>query len=317
VFPTFHPEIRRVLRSRLAAVVLVLGLGLPVPTAFAAPSGFAFLEVPAGARATALGGAYVSLADGVDGAFWNPAGLAGVRGTQVSGSHAEFVQGLKHDQFAVAGRLLGGGLAGSMRAMYSQPIEARDELGNLTGSFGSHDLEFQLGYGWQPAPSARFGFSAQAVRERIDNESATTWSAGAGATWQPQAWKRARFGLSAQHLGPAAHYDLGGQQGAPVELPASVQAGGAWTQPLGHGLDLTAALEARATRGRQAVAGVGAELASGVGAVLRAGFREGDDLTNYSAGVGYRLGTFTVDYAFVPARLDLGDTHRFSFAAQF
>jgi hypothetical protein len=315
VFPDSDPETRRVFRSRLAAVPFVLCL--LAAQAGAAPPGFAFLEVPAGARAAALGGAYVSLADGVDGAFWNPAALAGVRGTQVTGSHTEFVQSLKHDQFAVAGQLLGGGLAGSMRAMYSQPIDARDELGNLTGSFGSHDLEFQLGYGWQYSPGLRIGLAAQAVRERIDNESATTWSTGAGASWQPQAWKRARFGLSAQHLGPAAHYDLGGQQGAPLALPASIQAGGAWAQPLGRGLDLTTVLESRATRGRQAVAGVGAELSSGVGAVLRAGYRAGDDLTNFSAGVGYRLGTFTVDYAFVPARLDLGDTHRFSFAAQF
>lgn len=303
------------LRSRLAALSLAFGL-LASPAA-AAPPGFAFLEVPAGARAAALGGAYVTLADGVDGAFWNPAGLAGVRGTQLTGSHTEFVQSLKHDQFAVAGQLLGGGLAGSVRAMYSQPIEERDDLGNLTGSFGAHDLEFQLGYGWQFAPGTRFGFAAQAVRERIDTEAATTWSTALGATWQPQSRKSLRLGASAEHLGPAAHYSVGGVRGGAVPLPASLQAGGAWSTALGRGLDLTAALETRTTVGRQAVAGVGMELTSNVGAVLRAGFREGDDLTNFSAGVGYRVGTFTVDYAFVPAKLDLGDTHRFSFAAQF
>ena len=36
-------------------------------TAWAAPSGFAFLQVPAGARAAAMGGAYMSLAQGADG----------------------------------------------------------------------------------------------------------------------------------------------------------------------------------------------------------------------------------------------------------
>ncbi len=302
-------------RFRLAAAAFALCLA--VPPAWSAPAGFAFLEVPVGARAAAMGGAYVSLADGAEAAFWNPAGLAGVRGTQVSGSHVEFVQSLKHDQFAAAGQLFGGGIAASIRAMYSQPIDQRDELGNLTGTFGSHDLEFQLAYGRQASPGLRVGAGAQVVRERIDNESATTWSGGAGATWLPQAHPSLRFGVAAQHLGPSAHYQIDGQEGAPVALPAALQAGGAWTRPLSRGFAVTTALDARATRGRQMTEGLGAELASDTGAALRLGWREGDDLTRFSAGVGYRRGTFTVDYAFVPARLDLGDTHRFSFAAQF
>ena len=302
-------------RSRLAAASLLTCL--IVTPVVAAPPGFAFLEVPAGARAGAMGGAYVAVVDGVDGAFWNPAALAGVRGTQISGSHVEFVQGLKHDQFAAAGQLFGGGLAASLRAMYSQPIDARDDLGNVTGSFGSHDLEFQLGYGRALASGTRFGAAAQIVRERIDNESATTWSGGAGMQWQPQAWKAMRFGVSAQHLGPAAVYQIDGTPGAPVGLPAALQAGASWTHELSQGLALTTALDARTTRGRQAVASVGAELASSMGAALRLGYRQGDDLTNVSAGVGYRHGSFAVDYAWVPTKLDLGDTHRFSFSAQF
>ena len=110
---------------------------------------------------------------------------------------------------------------------------------------------------------------------------------------------------------------IDGQDGNPVALPAAVQAGASWTRELSRGFAVTTALDTRATRGRQAVASAGAELSSNVGAALRAGFREGDDLANFSAGVGYRRGTFSVDYAFVPARFELGDTHRFSFAAQF
>jgi hypothetical protein len=290
---------------------------LAAAPAAAAPTGFAFLEVPEGARAAALGGAYVALADGVDAAFWNPAGLAGVRGTQITGSHVEFFQSLKHDDFAAAGQLFGGGIAGSIRASYSQPIDERDDLGNLTGSFGSHDLEFQLGYGWQFAPGTRFGLASQVIRERIENEAATTWATSGGATWQPQRWKGLRLGVAALHLGAAAHYDLGGPQGGPVTLPAALQAGAAWTRSLGQGYALSAELDERATRGRQSVTGLGAELASDIGASLRAGYRIGDDLTSFSTGIGWRRGTFSVDYAFAPTKLDLGDTHRFSFGAQF
>src|SRR6185436_5586478 len=59
---------------KLVRVAAALSLLLALP-ALAAQPGFAFLEVPAGARAAALGGAYASVATGAEAAFWNPAGL--------------------------------------------------------------------------------------------------------------------------------------------------------------------------------------------------------------------------------------------------
>ena len=303
--------------SLLRAAIPSLALLLVASPAAATSPGFAFLEVPVGARAAAMGGAYVSLSDGAEGAFWNPAGLAQVQGTQVTGSHMESFQALRHDQFALAGQLFGGGMAASMRAMYSRAIDQRDELGNLTGTFGAHDLEFQLGYGRHVGQGGSFGFGVQAVRENIADESATTWSGSVGAAWRPRAWKSVRFGVGAQHRGPAAHYTIDGQQGGPVALPASLQAGTSWTRAFGHGVGLTAALDARATEGRQVVAALGGELSTEAGASIRMGMRQGDDASNFGAGVGWKRGTFRVDYAWVPSRLDLGDTHRFSFATQF
>ena len=45
--------------------------------------------------------------------------------------------------------------------------------------------------------------------------------------------------------------------------------------------------------------------------------RFNDDASSVSMGAGYALGALRFDYAFVPLRLDLGDTHRLSFSAQF
>lgn len=300
---------------RARIVLPALALCLAASSARAVTPGFAFLEVPVGARPAAMGGAFTAVADGVDGTFWNAAALAGVHGTQIAGGHTEFIQGLKHDQFAIAGELLGGGMAASLRAMYSQAIPARDELGNLTGTFGSHDLEFQLAYGRALTQALRLGVSGQVVRERLDTESATTWSGGAGAQWR--ASKGLRFGASVEHAGPAARYDIDGKRGDPVALPLALQAGAAWSRPLAHDLRVTAALDVRGVRGRAPVEALGAELAAAAGASVRLGLRNGDDLTSFAAGLGYRRGMFGVDYAWVPAKLDFGDTHRFSFDVQF
>ncbi len=282
----------------------------------AAPAGFAFLEVPAGARASAMGGAYASVASGAEAAFWNPAGLAGVEGTQVTGTHYEFIENLRHDQFALAGHLFGGGIAASMRAMYSEPIEERDELGTLVGTFGAHDLEFLLGYGRTLAGGMSIGFSGQVVRERISNLSATTYALNGGAAWEPKRFAGSRLSVSTHNLGPAADYIIDGQKGRAVNLPAALQAGGSYRRPV-SGFAGLVSLESRMTRGRQAIVALGSEIMSTSGASLRMGWRAGDDIANFSAGAGYAYKLYRVDYAFVPSRLDLADTHRFSFSAQF
>jgi hypothetical protein len=285
-------------------------------TAWAAPSGFAFLQVPAGARAAAMGGAYLSIAQGAEAAFWNPAGLADFTGTQFTATHIETYEHLRHEQVAVAGRLFGGGMAASLRAMYSEPIPERDELGNLIGSFGSHDLEFLLGYG-RTIGGVAFGASAQHVRERIADQAAGTWAMNAGASWRMPALAGARVSVSLHQLGGSAHYTFNGAKGQPVPLPTMVAAGLAWQRPALRGLTARLAVEAHATRGRAGLYAFGGELEAPIGASLRAGFRVGDDIADWSVGAGWRAGVLQVDYAFVPSKLALDDTHRFSLGAHF
>jgi hypothetical protein len=304
---TFH-------RPAVAALMLVVLASAP---AGAAPSGFASLEVPAGARASAMGGAFVAVGEGVEAAFWNPAGLAAVERIQITGSHYEFFQHLRHDQFAVAGRWLGGGIAGSVRALYSEPIEARDELGNVTGTFGGDDLDFGLAYGRTLAEGVRAGVSAHLVRERLADLSTGTYAFGAGASWEPAGLPALRLGLALDHLGPDAKYTFEDGPGQPLPLPEALQAGASYRWGLGGAMSLGTGLETRLTRGRPLVAMVGGELTHSTGAALRLGVRINDDTSSFSMGAGYAMTTLQLDYAFVPYRLDLGDTHRVSFTARF
>jgi hypothetical protein len=305
------------MRSHLAVSLSLLSLAtLGAPRAFAGPPGFAFLEIPTGARASALGGAYTSLAEGAEATFWNPAGLDRLSGLQVAGGHYELFERLRHDHFAVAGRWLGGGAGASIRALYSEPIEERDELGNLIGSFGSHDLDLNLGYGRSFGAGLAVGASAHIIRERIASSSATTYGFGLGATWEPAGWAGWRLGASAQNLGPSAHYDIDGAQGAPVPLPAAFQGGLSYGRPVGAHLAVRGAVEGRLTRGRNGIGMLGAELSSPVGAALRFGLRANDDASTMSFGAGCEVRSLRFDYAFVPLRLDLGDSHRFAFSTR-
>jgi hypothetical protein len=304
---------RRIART---AIVPLLALLAAAPAA-ADPAGFAFLEVPAGARASALGGAFATVGEGVEASFWNPAGLAAVEKTEITGAHVESFQSLRHDQFAIARRWLGGGVAASLRAFYSQPIVARDELGNETGTFGAHDLAFGLAYGRAMAGGLRVGATARLIRERIAELSAGTYALGAGATWQMPAVPPLRIGVMVDNVGPAARFTFADGPGQPVPVPMAMQAGAACHWTVAGATQLGASLEGRMTRGRAGVAMLGGELRHATGAALRFGLRVNDDATRLSAGAGYAMTSLRLDYAFVADRLDIGDSHRVSFTASF
>ena len=300
-------------RPLAAAAILLLAPG----TAFAALAGFAFLEVPAGARAAAMGGAYSAVATGADAAFWNPAGLARFAGTQFTATHTETYENFRQEHVAFAGRLFGGGVAASLRALYTEPIEERDDFGNLVGTFGSHDLEFLAGYGWQPSEALSLGLTAQVVRERIADMGATTWATNGGAVWAPAAFEGLRVSAGWHNLGSSANYMFGETQGQDVPLPTALSTGLAWQRKAFQNMTALVSVEGRASRGRPMIYAFGGELDAPVGAALRAGFRVNDDVASWSAGLGYRTGGLGVDYAFVPSKLELDDTHRFTLSARF
>ena len=303
----------KLVRSLVVATILLLAAG----GARAAQPGFAFLEVPAGARAAALGGAYSAVATGADAAFWNPAGLARFEGSQFSATHTETYENFRQEHVAFAGRLFGGGVAASVRALYTEPIEERDDFGNLVGTFGSHDLEFLAGYGWQPSAALSLGLTAQVVRERIADMGATTWATNGGAVWAPASLEGLRVSAGWHNLGSSANYMFGETQGQDVPLPTAAHAGLAFQRQAFQDFTALVSLEGRATRGRTMLYAVGGELDSKLGAAVRVGFRANDDVASWSAGLGYRTGGLGVDYAYVPSKLELDDTHRFTLSARW
>jgi len=86
-------------------LLLALLLALPQTRPAAAASAYAgeFLALGGGARAMALGNAYVAVVDDATSGYWNAAGLADFDGRQLHLSHAELYSGLvQHDYVAVA-----------------------------------------------------------------------------------------------------------------------------------------------------------------------------------------------------------------------
>ena len=101
------------LSSVLALSLALLALSLAPRSAHAASgeAGFAFLKLGVGARPMGMGSAYVALATDPTAIYWNPAGLGGVEGAQVTVMHNEWIQDFRQE-FAAVSRSFGAGTLG-------------------------------------------------------------------------------------------------------------------------------------------------------------------------------------------------------------
>ena len=86
-------------RFTVAAVLVVL-IVLPASQAFAvAEAGVPSLIIPPGARANGMGECYVALAEDATAAWWNPGGLAFVKGRNLALMHSQLVPDLASDVY--------------------------------------------------------------------------------------------------------------------------------------------------------------------------------------------------------------------------
>ena len=101
---------------------LVVALSLSALTAQGAGGlGGTVLNLGVGARAEAMGGAFVAVANDVSALYWNPAGIGQLREPRFSGLHTEWVGGIRYEwagfvqpiadwgSLGVSGRFLFGG----------------------------------------------------------------------------------------------------------------------------------------------------------------------------------------------------------------
>ena len=83
---------------------------------------YPFLEIGVGARAAALGEAYVARATNVTGLYWNPAGIAGAR-NEVTFDHTQWFASLKYNFFGLIANFGQNGTIGlSLSSFYSGRI---------------------------------------------------------------------------------------------------------------------------------------------------------------------------------------------------
>ena len=134
-----------------------------------------FLEIGVGAKATAMGGAYVGIANDVSALFWNPAGVARINGAAGIFSHINWIGDINFDY---VGFIYSTGSVGTFGASITSlsmddMLVRTEERPQGTGEyFNSGDICMALTYAMNLTDRFSLGITGKYIRQQIWKETA-------------------------------------------------------------------------------------------------------------------------------------------------
>jgi hypothetical protein len=277
-------------------------------------AGAQFLKIGLGTRGAAMGGAFVATADDPSAAWWNPACLVRVPGTQVQLTHTEWLEDVRYEAGAVSREFPG--------------------IGTLALQFGLlNSGEMDVTTVEQPEGTGETftctGVNFKYVREQWDDISASGLAVDLGTLYNT-GFRTLRIGMTIQHFGgeltPGGEYSswFSGEDSLKAYLPYSLP----MTFKLGLAMDvidrgphfLTVEVDGIHPNDNVEQLGIGAEYWFNGIVALRGGYRVNTDEEGLTAGAGFRVpvggNTLLLDYAYADfGRMEM--VHRASLGLVF
>lgn len=191
--------------------------------------GALFLLLPVGAQGVSLGRA-MTWADGAEGAFWNPAGLAGVSRSQGVLFRGDHVAGTATAATVLWAKQGAGTLGGSYFLLDAGEIDQTDEFGNFTGTISIRNHLGIVSGATQIGEALSVGLNLKVIRFQLacrgicsdEGTTATTYAVDAGLQGTIG---NLRLGGMVAHLGPSLQV-LNAEQADP--LPSRVRVSAAY-----------------------------------------------------------------------------------------
>ncbi len=286
---------------------------LSFPASVDAATGMAFLKNGVDARSTMFGEAMVSHVQDASACYWNPAGLSQINKTQLVISHVESFADLRHEyasgvQPLFEGNLVAGFYFNGFWADDWQGYNAEAEpIGQI--GFSTYTTGFALGHSL--GSSLHLGGGLKMINQSLADYSASGWSADLGLQWA-NADNPLSFGLAVRNIGPAMHFEIGGETGNDFDLPMTIQGGVSLSRSLSTAGEVLISLEGRSIKDQDEAILGGIEYSYRNTLSLGLGYMGGSDTRDISVGLGVNHGRFAFNWAFVPVKEDLGDENRFS-----
>lgn len=281
-------------------VFLLFTLTVGLTSAALADSGLALLKIETGARASALGEAFVAVNGDPLSQNYNPAAAAGGsefnaylgqtyywENITLQSGFTSFSKGSWQFHFSARSAKVDG-IEGRGAAPTSEPDFV----------FESRDVALKSGVSLPLSERLTVGLALGWVMEKIDFYKSSTVTVDLGALLQQS--EKLTLGLSALNVGSTLSFDS-----ADVSLPTQVRGGASYL--LNDFLLTTDGVFVD----EDFHAHFGAEYRGVEALELRAGFQSGYDSKNFTTGVGFRKNNLRIDYSFVPYKNNLNNSHQF------
>jgi hypothetical protein len=284
-----------------------------------------FLKIGVGGRASAMGDAFVAVANDASALYWNPAGLSQFTQNQVMFSHNKWVVDINHDFLGLVYHMDATnsfGIALTSLSMKDMPVTTEFAPTGTGEYFGFSDLSIAVTYSRRMTDQFSFGGTVRYVEETLDKlkmrgvmiDLGTYYWTGLGTS---------RFAVSVSNFGnqlaPDGEVVLAGKrkksEWQAFSPPTIFRIGFAMEpyQTEEHTITTSIQLNHPNDNSENVVTGVEYKWKNLL--YLRGGYKFNVDEQNYSFGAGLNfplsIAEFNLDYAFTNFT-KLGTAHRFS-----
>jgi hypothetical protein len=262
----------------------------------AGTSGGDFLRISAYSRGSAVGGAWVAVAEGAGALHYNPAGVGRNGAGEFTLTHSALFQDLKLENLSVTYPLRNGsGIGIGVSYLGYGSIEGYDISGSPTGLLSAYSLLLTVAYSQRLTDNLSIGLAVKPVLERLADHSARTVTADLGVIAD-----LGQFSVGAQLANLRGSLTFVNDR---VSLPRTLRVGVAY-RSLGTG-SLISLGGARESDGRYAVCS-GVEYRYSHNLTLRAGYgsslgEQGSASEGFSFGAGLNINPIAFDYSFRPS----------------
>jgi len=283
-----------------------------------------FLKIGIGARASAMGGAFVGVADDASSVYWNAAGIARIDPdrSELSLHHAEWPADLKFEQVTYVFHVsrIPGAFAVHARSLTMDPMvettafQPDPNIG--TGeTFDAGMMTAGVTYARSFTDKFSAGVTANFVHEGLAEFSQQTFAFDVGTLYDVGTLGM-KIGMAISNIGSQIQFIE-----REARLPAIFRVGTSATLIQGANQNLIGSFEFSHPPDNAERVNVGAEYAFRRYVFLRGGYNINYDTEGIAGGVGFRFpvsiaGEADLDYAYTDMK-DLGSVHRFSLKFMF
>ncbi|MGP8328755.1 MAG: PorV/PorQ family protein [Methanosarcinaceae archaeon] len=188
----------------------------------------AFLRIGVGVRPLAMGGAFSAIADDINSAYWNPAGLGQFHSIQVSGMSSTLAFQRQLNYGAIAFPVSKSGtICLDWLNLTIDDFDGRDATGSPTGKFSDSENAFSISYGKSFGSIFYFGGGFRYISQALAHHQATGMGGDVGLLLK--IFEPVSLGCTIKNISSKIKWNTESQ--LVEKIPLTIRSGIAFTPP--------------------------------------------------------------------------------------